>query len=81
LSHYLGEQTIYNMSINVIIFTMSISVTISLLTKKKPFITARTGGTVPWYKFTVQFVLMALLAYSAVMLAIKGTVYDYVTSF
>jgi len=76
------KTVFYNMSINVIMFTMSISATISLLMKKKkPFITARTGGTVPWYKFTVQFVLMALLAYSALMLAIKGTVYDYVTSF
>lgn len=40
--------------------------------KKKAFVTARTGGTLPWYKFTPQFVIMFLLAFSAAFLVIKG---------
>ncbi len=76
------KTVFYNMSINVIMFTMSISVTINLLrNKKKPFITARTGGKVPWYKFTFQLILMVLLAFSAVFLVLKGTMYGYITAF
>ena len=72
----------YNMSVNVVLFTLSISVTLSLLMgKKKGFVTARTGGTLPWYKFTPQFIIMFFLAFSAVLLVVKGSVYNYITAF
>jgi cellulose synthase (UDP-forming) len=72
----------YNMSVNVVLFTLSISVSLSLLMgKKKAFVTARTGGTLPWYKFTPQFIIMSFLAFSAALLVVKDSIYNYITAF
>lgn len=72
----------YNMASTVILFPLSISVTIStILRKRRPFTTARTGGLLPWYKFTPQFLIMASLAVSFVLLVMQHTWYGYITAF
>ncbi len=72
----------YNMAANLLIFPLSISVTISVLRKKmKPFTTARTGGKVPWHKFWPQFLIMFLLILSLIILIYKHSIYNDITAF
>lgn len=76
------KKVFYNMSINVILFPLSIMVTIfTVLRKKKPFTTARTGGMLPWYRFTPQFILMIALPFAIAILISDHTWYSYITAF
>lgn len=76
-------KTVYfNMAANVVVFPISIMASLGVLfKKKKPFKTARTGGKLPWYKFTPQFLLMGGLLISMFILIREGGWYGYVTAF
>ncbi len=72
----------FNMSSNVILFPLSIMATIGVVFhKKRAFVTARTGGRLPWWRFWPQFTFMFLLLFSIAFLVRSGTWYGYITSF
>ena len=76
------KYVFYNMAANLVLFPLSISVTLSvILKKKKPFTTARTGGKLPWYKFLPQLIIMAAIFIASSILAYRGGFYNYVTAF
>ncbi len=76
------KYVFYNMAANLVLFPLSISVTLSvILKKKKPFTTARTGGKLPWYKFLPQMVIMAAILTASSILTYEGGFYNYVTAF
>ena len=76
------KYVLYNMSANLVLFPLSISVTLSVLMKrKKPFTTARTGGKLPLYKFSPQIIMMILIGISAFILVYRGGFYNYITAF
>jgi len=73
---------LYNMGANMLMFSLSIqSVIYAILRKKKPFTTARTGGTMPWRWFWPQFTMMFLLGFSSVYLIIHFSLYNAITAF
>ncbi len=71
-----------NMSANIIMFPLSIEVTLStIMHKKRPFTTARTGGVLPWRRFWPQFMFMFLLFLSGIFLIMRGGIFNYITAF
>ncbi|SMD31443.1 glycosyltransferase [Picrophilus oshimae] len=71
-----------NMAANIIMFPLSINATIStVMHKKRPFTTARTGGVLPWIRFWPQFAFMILLFTSGILLIIRGDLFNYITAF
>jgi cellulose synthase (UDP-forming) len=76
------KYVFYNMAANLILFPLSISVTLSvIMKKKKPFTTARTGGKLPWYRFWPQMTLLVLVMIASSLLVYHGGFYNYVTAF
>ena len=76
------RYVLYNMSANLVLFPLSISVTLSVLLKRrKPFTTARTGGKLPLYKFSPQIIMMVLIGISSFILVYRGGFYNYITAF
>ncbi len=72
----------FNMCANLLLFPLSISVSINVLRKKrKPFTTARTGGKMPWHKFWPQFLFMFLLLFSSIILIYRYSIYNVITAF
>jgi len=76
------KYVFYNMAANLVLFPLSISVTLSVILKKKrPFTTARTGGKLPWYKFSPQIIIMIAVFIASSILAYEGGFYNYITAF
>lgn len=76
------RYVLYNMSANLVLFPLSISVSLSVLMKrKKPFTTARTGGRLPLYKFSPQITMMVLIGIASSILIYRGGFYNYITAF
>lgn len=76
------KYVFYNMAANLVLFPLSISVTLSvILKKKKPFTTARTGGKLPWYKFLPQIIIMVSIFIASSILTYEGGFYNYITAF
>lgn len=76
------KYVFYNMAANLILFPLSIAVTLSVIMKeKKPFTTARTGGKMPWYKFSPQIIIMVAVFTASILLVYRGGFYNYITAF
>ena len=76
------KYVFYNMAANLILFPLSIAVTLSvIMKKKKPFTTARTGGKVPWHRFSPQIIIMVAVFTASILLVYRGGFYNYITAF
>lgn len=72
----------YNMAANLVLFPLSISVTLSVIMKRrKPFTTARTGGKVPWRRFTPQIIMIIAVMTASILLLFRGGIFNYITVF
>ena len=72
------KSVFYNISMNIISFPITTGASIQALRNKaKPFVTARTGSSVPWRKLWPQLLLITLLTVSIV----KGLLFDSLSWF
>ncbi|WP_287961504.1 glycosyltransferase family 2 protein [Acidiplasma sp.] len=76
------KSVFYNLAANLILFPISISATFGVIFKGgRSFKTARTGGKLPWYKFSPQIIIMIVLFVASSMLVYKGGILDIITAF